>query len=89
MSRSSALSNMVVYQAPVSGYVIVYNTANTTLVYNHSASVLVSQNSADALAGGSAPGIPCSVCVAQGSYYKINSTGATVMKFVSSVGATL
>lgn len=89
MSSSSALSNMVVYQAPVSGYVIVYNTVNTTLVYNHSASVLVSQNSADALAGGSAPGIPCSVCVAQGSYYKINSTGATVMKFVPSVGATL
>ena len=89
MSSSSALSNMVVYQAPVSGYVIVYNTVNTTLVYNHSASVLVSQNSADALAGGSAPGIPCAVCVAQGSYYKINSTGATVMKFVPSVGATL
>ena len=89
MNNSSALSNMVVYQAPVSGYVIVYNTVNTTLVYNHSASELVSQNSADALAGGSAPGIPCSVCVAQGSYYKINSTGATLMKFVPSVGSTL
>lgn len=88
-NSSLSLSNMVVYQAPVSGYVTVYNTVNSTLIYNHNDSTLVAQSLSDSLVGGSVPGIPCSVCVAKGSYYKINSTGAVLMKFIPAVGSVL
>lgn len=89
VQSSSSLSNMVVYQAKVSGYVRVYNTVGSTLIYNHFDSSRVTAMEMDTLVGGAVAGIPCSVFVAQGSYYMVNSTSASSIVFTPSVGTVL
>lgn len=83
----TSVSGDVVYQAATSGYIVVYNTTNSTIIYNHNDSSKVTSSLPEAIIGGSPAGIPCSVFVAQGSYYKVVSTNASIIKFVPSVGA--
>lgn len=89
VDNRTSKSSGVVYQAPVSGYIHVYNTANSTLLYNHNDRAYVNTGTQEALVGGSGAGIPCSMFVAKGSFYKIVSSSATFITFTPAVGSIL
>lgn len=88
-SATTTIVNDTVYRASQTGYVYVYNPSATTMVYNHSIQSLVAISSHNAASGGAAAGIPCCTPVAAGSYYKVVSSGATVMVFTPCIGEDL
>lgn len=85
----STIINNTVYQAPYSGYITVFNKSANTLIYNSHNQSYVASNNESTLVSGAPTGIPCSVLVKGGTYYKVVSSGATLIRFTPSVGSAL